>query len=120
MSEATGKSLRRQKQYYDRNVRGDELQVGDAVRYDNQLSYLNKMFQIVELISDVNVVIVDEAGEKSVVHHNQLKKVPVVREAQTRTSDATDVQVVTRSSQRQRRTPANLKDYDLSTGSAVK
>ena len=131
VSEATGKSLRRQKQYYDRNVRGAELAPGDLVRYDNhirnpsldksfQLAYLNKTFRVKELLSDVNVVIVDDAGKSSVVHYNQLKKIPSVRETQLGMNDAANDDVVaTRRSQRQRRAPDRLADYDLSTGSTV-
>ena len=89
VSEATGKSLRRQKQYYDRNVRGAELAPGDLVRYDNhirnpsldksfQLSYLNKSFRVKEVLSDMNVVIEDDDGKATVVHFNQVKKVPAV------------------------------------------
>ena len=131
VSEATGKSLRRQKQYYDRNVRGAELAPGDLVRYDNhirnpsldksfQLAYLNKTFRVKELLSDVNVVIEDDAGKSSVVHYNQLKKIPSVRETQLGMNDAANDDVVaTRRSQRQRRAPDRLADYDLSTGSTV-
>ena len=130
VSEATGQSLRRQKQYYDRNVRGAELAPGDLVRYDNhvrnpsldksfQLAYLNKTFRVKELLSDVNVVVEDDDGKAIVVHYNQLKKIPSVRETQVEADGAADDEVATRRSQRQRRTPARLAEFDLGTGSAV-
>ena len=130
VSEATGQSLRRQKQYYDRNVRGAELAPGDLVRYDNhvrnpsldksfQLAYLNKTFRVKELLSDVNVVVEDDDGKAIVVHYNQLKKIPSVRETQVESDGAADDEVATRRSQRQRRIPARLAEFDLGTGSAV-
>ena len=131
VSEATGKSLRRQKQYYDRNVRGAELAPGDLVRYDNhirnpsldksfQLSYLNKHFRVKEVLSDMNVVIEDDDGKATVVHYNQVKKVTAICESASGSDGAVnDDEVATRRSQRQRRTPARLADFDLSTGSSV-
>ena len=109
---------------------GAELAPGDLVRYDNhirnpsldksfQLAYLNKTFRVKELLSDINVVIVDDAGKSSVVRYNQLKKIPLVRETQLGMDDAADDVVATRRSQRQRRAPDRLADYDLSTGSTV-
>ena len=101
------------------------------MRYDNhirnpsldksfQLSYLNKSFRVKEVLSDMNVVIEDDDGKVTVVHYNQVKKVPAVREATSGSDGAVnDNEVATRKSQRQRRTPARFADYDLSTGSDV-
>ena len=119
VSKATGQALRRQKDYYDRNVRGAEIAVGDKVRYENhgrnptldksfQLSYLNKLFTVSERLSDVNIKIVDEAGNEKIVHINQIKKVP-----------ASDAAQEVRRSSRRTRIPARLEDFDLSRGQTV-
>ena len=73
-----------------------------------------------EVLSDMNVVNEDDDGKATVVHYNQVKKVPAIRESASGSDGAVnDDEVATRKSQRQRRTPARLADFDLSTGSNV-
>ena len=102
-------------------MRGTELAVGDKVRYENhvrnpsldksfQLSYLNKVFEVKEKLSDVNVRIADEAGNEKVVHVNQVKKIPA--------SDVADEAPVRRS-QREKQLPKRLQDFDLSRRQTV-
>ena len=41
VAEATGQSLRRQKAYYDRDVRGPDIAEGDHVRYINKKALIS-------------------------------------------------------------------------------
>ena len=134
VSKATGNALRRQKAYYDRGVRGQEIQEGDTVRYDNhvrnpsidksfQLKYVNKLFRVTSKLSEVNYEIEDAVGKKIVVHFNQLKKVPTVNPVATEglqaETESVQEETAVRRSGRQRQTPARLRDYDLSSGPTV-
>ena len=126
-----GRSLRRQKEAYDRNVVGPELAPGDRVRYQNfrvdatldrsfQKKYSNTIYHISERLSAQNYKIVDADGNSKIVHYNQLKKVPAVGgPAEGENDEPGTSGEPTRRSSRQRGQPAHLRDYDLSWGPNV-
>ena len=72
-----------------------------------QLKYQNKILTVQKKLSDVNYELVDNDGKTFVTHYNHLKKVFVRDDG-----EETENQPVRRSN-RNRRVPARLRDYDL-------
>ena len=118
VSESTGKAMRRQKAYYDQKVMGKDIVEGDKVRYVNfvdqegldksfQLKYQNKVLTVRKKLSDVNYELVGDDGKTFATHYNHLKKVFVRDDG-----EETENQPVRRSN-RNRRVPARLRDFDL-------
>ena len=72
-----------------------------------QLKYHNKVLKVEEKLSSVNYRLVGDDGKTFVAHFNQLKKVFARPE-----EDPADPEPLRRSN-RERRAPARLQDYDL-------
>ena len=120
---ATGSSLRRQKRNYDRTVAGQQIEVGDLVRYENHQvddgdksftpKFRDVLFKVEEVLSEgVNYRLksVDLAKPLGLVaHFNQLKRVAEPREAEPGVGRQ----------RRDRRRPARLDDYEVDLADGV-
>ena len=126
VSQATGQSQWRQKSYYDLGVKGPEIEVGDAVHYEDRtnlhageikslwLPYKAPVYRVAEKLSDVNYKIAADDGSAKIVHYNQLKKLDGPGRVPEEGAEATDDLTVVpeapsaRRSERERKHPVHL------------
>ena len=98
--------------------------MGDHVRYVDysgvksdeskslRAKYLDKLFRVAEKLSDVNYKLENvESGKTLVVHFNQIKKVSVAESEGPQEAEENP-----RRSERARRAPSRLRDYDMDDG----
>ena len=115
-----GQAQRRQKVNYDLRVKGEQIKEGDKVFFRSyplnpgeiksfRMAYNEPQFTVLKRLSDVNYLISDGKSTK-VVHFNQLRLVKTINGDED--EDDTDSQTDSpRRSQRSRRPPARLFDY---------